>query len=831
MLVGEADAGPDFSLEQDLELTSAFGPDQLSDVISKYKSGNLVDAFRAATVPANDTELTGSFSSAILVKTNVSVKASGNLPKGAGSWSALADKSYGKLGNGITFQSLVSTAEVAPTTGLYTFIPPVGTVGWDVRLNGGAPIVPSLTVLIPAGTTPAVFAAGTITGFTVAGGANRNLLTSVGGRTVALTVPNLATAPNTILLTVSTTWDNIPTAGDTLMIPLLSVYAGTLANVGAYVITAATSSTITATKLSEVNKTAAVPGAALVAQLAVVATAPSATPVSDLAVYAPVSITVTAGSVIDGVGKSAEIVELTSGTDLLSRTAYQLGTTTPATWVSKAAAPTVLTSGTEQKVTINVNKAVDGTSESWTAGGDIGLRIGYSDPAGTATCTLTVTSTALTTTVGGTPVGAALSLQMKDFASIQALADFINAQTGYFAVVGNAVFGALPPTALDYVTGVSIRTKMGAPAGRIKLDAYRMFNNIANSALVQLGTAATPTRPLLGLPDAMSTLNFLVGGAKGFTTDALVTAGLAALESVRGNFVVPLFSRDAVYDIADGVTEAAYTYTPYGGSAVTLGASSYTIAGVHAATKTHVLAMSTLKRRRNRQAFLSMDSDFTTVRNTSLNLASFRASLCVQDFKQSGSDGSIVQFQSWMGATLAAAMQAVGFYRSIEYKGINTSGVLMRSGDFNPKNDSALEQALQSGLLVAKQASGGGYIWVSDQTTYGKDNNFVFNSIQAVYDADTVALTMAQRMEQAFIGQSIADISASVAVSYAEAILSELLRIKLLAPSDDGAPRGFKNLKVKISGNAMFVTCEIKLGSAIDFIKIDFLVSAVQQSA
>ena len=38
MLVGEADAGPDWSLEEDLEENS-FGPDQLTAVIAKYKSG------------------------------------------------------------------------------------------------------------------------------------------------------------------------------------------------------------------------------------------------------------------------------------------------------------------------------------------------------------------------------------------------------------------------------------------------------------------------------------------------------------------------------------------------------------------------------------------------------------------------------------------------------------------------------------------------------------------------------------------------------------------------------------------------------------------------
>ena len=57
-----------------------------------------------------------------------------------------------------------------------------------------------------------------------------------------------------------------------------------------------------------------------------------------------------------------------------------------------------------------------------------------------------------------------------------------------------------------------------------------------------------------------------------------------------------------------------------------------------------------------------------------------------------------------------------------------------------------------------------------------------------------------------------------------------MLRLKLIAPSD-GAEKGWKNLGIKIRGNAMLVSVEIKLATAIDFIKIDFLVSQVEQSA
>jgi hypothetical protein len=175
-------------------------------------------------------------------------------------------------------------------------------------------------------------------------------------------------------------------------------------------------------------------------------------------------------------------------------------------------------------------------------------------------------------------------------------------------------------------------------------------------------------------------------------------------------------------------------------------------------------------------------------------------------------------------------MQAAGFYRAIVNKGANVSGVLHADGSFSDSNDSQIEDALVAGLLPIRRASTGGFTWVSDQTTYGKDANFVFNSIQAVYVADIIALTTAQRMEGAFVGQSIADVSAAAALSYLEGVMSDFFRLKLIAASDD-APRGYRNVLVQISGPTMKVSLEVKLAGAIYFIPISFLVSQVSQTA
>jgi hypothetical protein len=183
-----------------------------------------------------------------------------------------------------------------------------------------------------------------------------------------------------------------------------------------------------------------------------------------------------------------------------------------------------------------------------------------------------------------------------------------------------------------------------------------------------------------------------------------------------------------------------------------------------------------------------------------------------------------------MNALKAAAMQAAGFYRGIFNKGINISGAVQAAGDFNDQDDDAVEQALQSGLLIVKRDENGGFRYVSDQTTYGADSNFVYNSIQATYVADVVALTTAQRMERAFVGQSYADINASLGRLAFEAIMGDMLRLKLIAKSDD-APSGWKNLKIDIQAPAMVVQAEIKLATLNYFVVINFSVSMVQQSA
>jgi len=538
-------------------------------------------------------------------------------------------------------------------------------------------------------------------------------------------------------------------------------------------------------------------------------------------------------------------------------------------FLSTLATPVILASAAENDITMKVTRLSDNTNATLTPNNLVALSVGYNGT--TATLTTGFASNGqpvLTTSVAG-GLGANLNINLvtSQLTTIQALVNFINSQTGYTASVGSTLAGQLPSFALNTLNNTyqwtldvgtfGICSSNGGQPGRIKDDAYAFFNavNSGTSAIILTQSAVTNAatsnaaivgQPLAGLPDptinnslglvngAPVQMPFYIGsgvggiaGATGGTSNANVTNALAACQNLTANFVVPLFSQNAgststeVGDIALGLTDPS---------------STYTISAINAATLNHVVFMSTILQKGNRQAFCSNRDTFVNDLAASSSLANYRVSLAFQDYKVVDQNGNITQFQPWMGSVLAASMQAAGFYRSIMRKQINTNGVLQNtptgftSPDFNAVNKSQLTQALLGGLLVAQPATTGGWQWVSDQTTYAVDNNFVYNSIQAVYAADLIALTIQQRMETLFTGQSLADVSAASALTALQSIMADLKRLKLIAASQ-GNPSGYNSPSIQIQGYVMQVSVNAFLANALAFIPITVNISQVTQSA
>ena len=802
MVVGEADSGPAFSEELDLT-QNAFGPDQKSDIIAKYGSGQLVDAFVGAVTASNDNNIKGSFTRFVPVKTNISVKATSTIPKlGGGTYANVVAKSGGKPGNLITRTIAQNKAQTAPTTGPVILASPQVTTTMSATVNGAASVT---TGNLSVGDTPSTLTA-TIDAL-VGVSANGGVACGVIGTTLNITVEDVNVL--SCVFSANAPWTVTPTVGDILYIPTATSPFNSATN-GTYVVKAANSTTITALKVIDAAGSGATASAPF-------AEGPvSGVDSSHFECYSPVTIYVTNNVPVPGLGSSLELANTAVGlfSNLLWTYNAATQTVSRASAVSINGSPLVLTSAQEYTVEFNTVRQKDGINEEIIVGGSPVLSIGYITPAGTAASAVIANNTMTVTLAAG--VSQSLSpivVSLLDYPTIGDLCQYFNSLGGFVSTPTLATYSSISPTRLDAGT-YNIATTWGAKTGRIKTDGADFLDKVnSESVLVNIVPTGVNTT-LVGLPNVAS-LGFLSGGSRGATTTAGIQAALDALQAVKGNLVIPLFSNDSSVDIADGSTDAA---------------SSYDIASINSAVRAHCLQMSQLKRRRRRIGIISDRDTFTNNKMNAANIASSRCVMTFQDVKDNNSVGSLVTFKPWMAAIKAGAMQAAGFYKDITHKYTSISSATVPGGGFNYNINSNLEDALTSGLLPIIY-DGSGYKWVSDQTTYSVDDNFVYNSLQAMYVLDLIMATSEQRMERAFVGQSLADVSATTAVTVFGSIMDDLRRLKLIAASDDAA-RGFKNVVIKIvNGNAMVVSAEIKEATSLKFVSILFMVSAIQQTA
>jgi hypothetical protein len=491
----------------------------------------------------------------------------------------------------------------------------------------------------------------------------------------------------------------------------------------------------------------------------------------------------------EGFGKAVELIDSTPG-DLAA-----LGLVAGITF-----------SAAEPEVEVQISNASTGLNSTLDVTPSVALMIGYQGT--TATLTINQAADTLTTTVTGGS-GANLSLTLSNYKTVAVLASYIASQPGYSAAASPAA-QQQPTSALDDVSAIGIAsTGAGDMPGRVK-NSLATFETVLGTSTA-LSFTATATA---GLPAVMASPAFLTGGARGGTLAADIVNALQLIAGIQCNIIVPLFSEDATADIELGLTDPS---------------STYTIAAINAAVKNHCIEFSTPSLKRNRICILSYwTNNYTNAAAVAQGLANYRCSLTMQMSTQINALGVITNFMPWYTAVIAAGMQAGGFYKSICNKLANVISFTDPSG-FDSGSPGDVEAALSAGLLFLT-ANTAGSLWVSDQTTYGFDTNFVYNSIQAVYDSDILALDLAASFQAAFVGQSLADVDAATALSYLSQKMEGYKKLKLIAASDD-APLGYKNASVSILAPTMTIQVEIKLATAIYFIPISINISQVQQSA
>jgi len=878
-LIGEANEGPHWSQEEDLDV-NVFGPDQISDVTRKYGSGRLVDAFRAIVAAANDPAIVGAVAAVKLVKTNDSDEAEALLDRpGFGTYAKLSARRAGTPGNLIKYRAESSQAEVAPSTGLIAYTPDDTTLVFRIRLNGQT----QKEVTVAAFTdTPALVAAieDVDKGILASGGEREDPLATLVGLAITAAAP--ATDTLTVTLATGSTYAPEPDVGDVVVIPdsgqygaaAASAIAGTgSANVGSYIVQSVVNTVSTATlTLKAINIT----GIATVAASGVVSAGED-----DIVVFKSIEILNQTGldrKVADGLtvdwattlndGTNA-VLEITSGPtwtaqpqigDTLKLSAtfsgllagfYLVTASTSTTCsITRLSAGSSGSTGTESASAagftvekpiidgfgksmeiegdvdpifktsagepvafsdsviyssaefVNTTTISRGTVEdAFEAGGDIILQIGTTKAA----AQVIIDDTKLTFTEGGLPV---FEATYEQYVTMRDLADFVNSKTDYTASLSSSRFAVRKPSSLD--RGTYDLSSAGWKVGRIKADAAAWAEAVGQSGLV------TPELiDQAGLPEDVTPDKFLEGGAKNGTTSLQVTQAFDAIQVVETNFVVPTFSKDASDDIAASGTDSS---------------STYTIDAINALSRNHVLNMSRLKAKKNRIAIASKSASYADQKEAAGEVGSFRVGFTIQDAKVTNAAGEIQTFQPWMSAVIAAGMQSAAGYKGIVKKFANVNGIVHEAKDFDAKSQSQREDALKAGLLIMEPVNTGGFRWVSDQTSYTVDNNFVFNSLQAVYISDLMSLTLIGSFERVIVGKSVAEISAAAALGFLESELFNFKRLKWITASDD-APKGWKNASIKIQGGVMRVSVEVKLAGLIYFVPINLAISEVTQSA
>ena len=479
---------------------------------------------------------------------------------------------------------------------------------------------------------------------------------------------------------------------------------------------------------------------------------------------------------------------------------------------------TIAYASSEPKAILTVKHAVSTLEETDTVGGEILMTLGRDSSGSCTDASVTINATdVVLNQVGATP--ASYTLSKASFPTIQSLVDYINTLPGWNAQAANATIGALPVSVLDRVSNVGAfySGSTAVRPARIKRDADRVANFFSLSSQVELIPLPSATEvKKVGLPDQQGVPNplYLSGGSKGGTTPAEIVNGLAKFEKIRVNSVVPLFSRDATEDIADQLTDPS---------------STYTIDGVHQAVKTHLSLMATVKKKSERQGYLSFKGTYADSKTKAANLASARIQLVIQDIRNIDSEGNIKWFQPWAGAALLAGARGgspVG--NPMTFKYFNMSGIRHTPQpmstpegnivvDFDP--DTMYDDAIQNSITFWEAPQTGGYRLVVDNTTYGKDGNWVYNRAHVLYAADVLAYDFRNQLENIYIGLKNT-VSAAEIKSTCESILSTYLTQGITVSTPD-AKNGFKQLIVQINGNTVYVSVVVKLVEGIDFILSD----------
>lgn len=409
-----------------------------------------------------------------------------------------------------------------------------------------------------------------------------------------------------------------------------------------------------------------------------------------------------------------------------------------------------------------------------------------------------------------------LNISLNDFATIRELAEFINSHANYTCTVQTAqTAGIRAANSLDPVTAIDILT--AKILYRAQAEIIENINENARLVMAEI-SALSPGLPVASGP------SFLAGGAKGASLASDFSEGLAKSLSVDYGVALPCISRDATEDIAANMTDPS---------------STYDIDAVAAALDAHLRLRGSVKNRKEAQGMIGYrDAQKADVYTAAMTLNSELIQMFMQDVLVSDINGNLTwKFPHVMAAMAAGIRLGTDIGEPLTHKFLSCNGIGhvvgadgLPTGDFDPNTD--FDVAIDSGVTFAEQASGGFRI-VVDNTTYGKDQSFVWNRGSVVEAAQYVAKTLRETAELVFVGNKVSNGIAASIKSVLRSKLLELNAANIITASDDGAPNGFREdtFTVVVQGNTAKVKVHVKPVQGLDFILIEFELGDITQSA
>ena len=784
-IFGEAPSGPPGSKAGDIT-SNAYTPDQFPAIVSLYGNGDIADACSFLFAPGADGAIPGGAQQVFIYKTNESTQAALELSPDTYTFttptsvpvSATAGAVYTLNGQLFTVTSTVTSSNTVSMTSPSALTVDTGTL---VLLTGtGSSSIPFISY--------SVVSYGTVV----------SQIWGTGGNQIIYTDIAVPASPATITSSAPFTLSSLSSSD-----------AFTLRIQGA---ATALDNTFTATNAPYASI------AAMNADLALSGNWSQGLP-SNISFVASGTPSLAYLTITQGLGTNPQRNGYGMNFELVS------GNMLPIVNIPSG----LYTSLSEDMAVITVNNAGTLTTESGTVGGTIVFNVGRIGTSSSLNVAPVITINATDLLLINNSI-VEYTIPLANYTSISSLVSFINGNTKglWSAAAASTLTGQLSPSIMDEVTNLGANGASGILPAQIKNDANAVQTFFSQSAQVNLFGPYIETNPLslpkaTGLPDPQGPIN-LSGGVLGGTMSADIANALLAIQEVHVNSVIPLFSRDATQDILDGITDPS---------------STYTIDAIHQAVKTFLSLQATIKAKSECQGYLSLKDTYATCKLEASNMADSRIQLCIQDIRQVDASGNINWFLPWAGSCLLAGARGgspVGLPMTFKYfnmSGIRQTGQLLSTPeaqiviDFNPQTQH--DDAIMNGITFWEKPLTGGFRLVVDNTTYGADDNWVYNRANVQYAADVLAYDFRSQLENIYVGAKNT-VSAAEVKSTCDSILSSYLAQGITVSTSD-APQGYKQLVVQIVGNTINISVVVKLVEGIDFVLATITLQRASSSA